>query len=289
MLSLGKRISYFFLMVFGLALLASCGDDESFVPMARNDDGSALSSREARSSSSDRSSSSKKSSSSAWSSSSFSQIVWAKFTLESKEELFNPEIEYGTLIDERDGKEYRTVEVNGKVWMAENLNFADSAMFPLLEGGSLCYADDAENCRLFGRLYNRRAAMNDTLCDFNKNCFFNDTLIQGICPDGWHIPWFREALEIVLAHDQTAMDLMSAKGWHETFMGRDTYGLSIAGAGEYQSYYSGLGLMTRIWVYEAKQQESQIYIGGQSDYSTISTSIFDDPIFASVRCIKDYR
>ena len=43
MLSLGKRISCFFLMVFGLALLASCGDDESFVPMARNDDGSALS------------------------------------------------------------------------------------------------------------------------------------------------------------------------------------------------------------------------------------------------------
>ena len=33
-----------------------------------------------------------------------------------KEYYFNPKIEYGTLVDDRDGATYRTVKVNGYTW-----------------------------------------------------------------------------------------------------------------------------------------------------------------------------
>jgi len=82
---------------------------------------------------------------------------------DTKDDIFNPNIEYGTMTDPRDGKTYRTVEVLGQIWMAENLNFADSANFPLLKGNTFCYEDDEEKCNILGRLYKRQAAMYTTM------------------------------------------------------------------------------------------------------------------------------
>ena len=47
-----------------------------------------------------------------------------------------PEIEYGTLIDERDGRRYKTLQVGGQVWMAENLNYADERADNYLVGNN---------------------------------------------------------------------------------------------------------------------------------------------------------
>jgi len=67
----------------------------------------------------------------------------------------------GTFTDPRDGRNYQTVNINGTVWMARNLNFE--------MGSSACYNNVSGDCGLDGRLYNWDDAMS-------------------ACPSGWRLP-----------------------------------------------------------------------------------------------------
>lgn len=106
-----------------------------------------------------------------------------------KDVYFNPDVEYGTLTDPRDQKSYRTVTIGTQLWMAENLNYADSVKTPNLEGNSWCYMDNPENCEKAGRYYSFLAAM-DLDASFADNSIEMPLgeATQGICPDGWHVP-----------------------------------------------------------------------------------------------------
>ena len=131
-------------------------------------------------SSSSVSSSSYSSSSSAQSSSSIKRF------LKTKGEQFNPNVIYGTMIDPRDGKSYRTVEINGQTWMAENLNFAGNEV-----GKSSCYGNDDDLCEIYGRLYSREAALNSNTCSPNATCNLGSAVQAGVRPEGWVLygPW----------------------------------------------------------------------------------------------------
>jgi|GEM_PF-3552808 len=73
-------------------------------------------------------------------------------------------------IDERDGQEYRVVRLkDGKVWMAENLNYDAS--------DSWCYNDGPANCIEYGRLYTWSSALE-------------------ACPSGWYLPTDEEWREM---------------------------------------------------------------------------------------------
>ncbi len=69
---------------------------------------------------------------------------------------------YGEITDPRDGTTYKTVEIDGSLWIAENMRFE-------ITPGSYVYDNDESNLQMLGRLYTWEKA---TLA----------------CPEGWHLP-----------------------------------------------------------------------------------------------------
>lgn len=166
-----------------------------------------------------------------------------------KEAYFNPNITYGSMTDERDGKVYRTVQIGDQIWMAENLNYADSVKTPSLLERSWCYDNKTENCDVAGRLYTWAAAIdsvalydngNGVNCGEGVNCTMPKK-VRGICPSGWHLPRFAGGdddeflILYIAAGEKTAgKALKSQIGWEyvgNEYIGTDTLGFSGIPAG----------------------------------------------------------
>jgi uncharacterized protein (TIGR02145 family) len=108
--------------------------------------------------------------------------------------------------DARDGNVYRTVTIGNQVWMAENLKYLPGVVGP--EAGSVttpyyyvnnysgAIVSDAKalsNYNTYGVLYNWPAAINGGLSSAE-----NPSGVQGVCPDGWHLPSNAEWQELLL-------------------------------------------------------------------------------------------
>jgi uncharacterized protein (TIGR02145 family) len=128
--------------------------------------------------------------------------------------VFNPDLSYGTVKD-IDGNSYRTIQIGEQVWMAENLrttHFPDGSAIQLLTAlddpvhgiesvwstigpGTKAYCwqwDDITNASTYGALYTWDAAMNGA--DSSSS---SPSGIQGVCPDGWHLPSDSEWTEMI--------------------------------------------------------------------------------------------
>lgn len=101
-------------------------------------------------------------------------------------------------------KTYKTTEINGRVWMAENMNYGTykKNIANLLQTGfeKFCYDNDEANCDKLGGLYQWHTVMGMDKACFQQRCTDIDdsvTTYQGICPMGWHVPLFSEYSELV--------------------------------------------------------------------------------------------
>jgi uncharacterized protein (TIGR02145 family) len=87
------------------------------------------------------------------------------------------------LIDTRDGQSYATVQLGDQCWMAESLNYGTMIMGnqAMTDNGiaeKYCYNNDEANCTIYGALYQWNEMMQYTTTPG----------LQGICPEGWHVP-----------------------------------------------------------------------------------------------------
>lgn len=82
----------------------------------------------------------------------------------------------GVFVDTRDNQQYGWVEIDDQVWMSENLRYE-----PIDE--TYCPGSVAQNCQTHGRLYTWWVAM-----DSASTSSAIPSGVQGICPDGWHLP-----------------------------------------------------------------------------------------------------
>ena len=229
-----------------------------------------------------------------------------EFPLESytKDSFKNPDIEYQTMTDERDGHVYRIVTVgtgdSAMTWMAENLNFSenttDSALAINLKSQTSCPVGKAERCDILGRLYTWTAAMNisegykDSIPSAKKIVPIRNH--QGVCPAGWHVPTMDEYLSLYhrveekLGLSKQGLALKSKAGWDDSLSAdNDIFGLSFVPGyasewGEFMGYawladvdYARSNSTTRI-VFETNVNYT-FFNGGPAEWD------------AYVRCVKN--
>ncbi len=101
-------------------------------------------------------------------------------------------------VTDYDGNTYKVVKIGNQCWMAENLatkHYADGTPIPHITDNTTwhnqsetdkawCYpSNSSSNGDTYGALYTWAAAMNE---ESSSNS--NPSGVQGICPDGWHLP-----------------------------------------------------------------------------------------------------
>ena len=227
-----------------------------------------------------------------------------------KDARLNPKIKYDSMVDPRDKQVYKVVKIDvpdanySQVWMAENLNYADSVKTPSLKGGNWCYNNDEKNCKVSGRYYSWAAAIdsvalandskNPLNCGYGKTCGINRG-VQGICPDGWHLPTLHEwgLLSVALGNAGVAGDSLKAlTGWDYAGTadnnGVDAYGFAALPTGRMVSTSSWSNVGSNVYYWSS--EEDGTYEAQYSNINNIYTKFYlfqgSKKYGQSVRCIK---
>jgi uncharacterized protein (TIGR02145 family) len=202
---------------------------------------------------------------------------------------------YGTntVTDCRDGQTYKTVTIGTQTWMADNLNYADSAAMPNLKGNSWCYNNRADSCAKYGRLYTWTAAMNiaSSYQSVSASAVIA-TLQQGACPAGWHIPTSAEWTTLVnyVGGSSTAgTKLKSTSGWYDSGNGTDAYGFSALPAGnrDYDGDFVYVGHYANFWSATEDATDYAYYRDLGYSYADMDTVNYGKDNAFSVRCVQD--
>lgn len=192
----------------------------------------------------------------------------------------------GTMVDERDGHEYKTIGIGSQMWMAENLNYVDSINYPSMLARNWCM-DDADSCAKYGRYYSWSAAVDSaywaekgTICGYvDRKCDLPNR-VKGICPEGWHFPNDTEWNDFLSWTTEKSNN--ESFGWEN-----DRFGFSALPAGRIEDgNFSGVGEVAYFW-----SNISHDGTGMMGSLSMISRardfSSSDKRNGLSVRCVKD--
>lgn len=137
-----------------------------------------------------------------------------------------PEPVYDTIVDERDGNEYRIVKIGEQWWMAENLKFE-------VEGAKAVYYgpySDRDSTELDGYAYDWATAMglDSSFLDLSAEVLEAlDSVHRGICPEGLHIPsgdeWqtLEDYVDLHNGSENVSTSLISHSGWKLSISGME--------------------------------------------------------------------
>ena len=224
--------------------------------------------------------------------------------------------------DNRDGTHYKAVRIGNQVWMAENLKYLPSVVGPAsgspviphyyvygYNGTVVADAKATSNYATYGVLYNWPAAMAGSSPSSD-----NPSGVQGICPEGWHLPshyeWWQlqdYLIENGYNYDGTytgnkiAKSLATSTGWTiSTYTGavgntdypakRNASGFSAlpGGARHTDNFFTSLGGYTGWWS-TGRNDMSGTYYQWTIEHISIALGKIDFSAAwgLSVRCVKD--
>ena len=192
------------------------------------------------------------------------------------------------LTDARDKQVYKTVKIGTQTWMAQNLNYADSASMANLAGNSWCYNNSADSCARYGRLYTWTGAMNIASSYQSASASAGINAVhQGACPVGWHVPTDAEWSTLATAvggSSSAGTMLKSASGWN----GTDDYGFSALPAGLRYSYGDFDYVRNDAFFWSATWRYADAASSGHLGFSaSMLTRDLGKSFAFSVRCVQD--
>jgi len=204
----------------------------------------------------------------------------------------------GTMTDSRDNTQYYTIQIGNQTWMAQNLKFVGNIPEGSESSSTVAYRynpDDFDGyVEEYGYLYNWLAAMNG-----ESSSDANPSGIQGICPEGWHLPSDAEWTQLtnylggtenagaMLAGQEAAEDQYWQGGTltYSTNFGKS--GFNALPAGSYTgTNYSSFGTGSSFW---SATENTSIYAYDRSfNYeSTNMDKNYNNKVNGfSVRCVK---
>lgn len=219
--------------------------------------------------------------------------------------------EYGTLVDSRNGRIYKTVKIGTQEWLTENVKYISRSESNL---------DDStfEPVKEYDKYYTWAKALGlDEECNKNK-CEIPEGKIQGVCPEGSHVPSANEFRELFRAigckqsyrtttlnykttsteiYYNSANKLKASSGWEGRFAGDDRYGFSALPTGRYPTYSGGIVNDAYAIYWTTSQTDSTsasevwMYGGTTDGLATMDdeSTIRSEPKKGElvVRCIKD--
>jgi len=214
-----------------------------------------------------------------------------------------------------EGNLYKTVRIGNQTWMAQNLKvskYADNIPIPNVkdnytwfnfseENKAYCWYDNVlDNGYTYGALYTWAAASNGS-----ESSDLNPSGVQGVCPDGWHLPSDSEwkELEIFLGMNPEDADKEEWRGtgvggkmkregtilWKSPNSGANNesgFDALPAGYRHGSAEFLDLGNTAMFWT-------STKYSYGwfrRLDYDTSAINRFSEGLYRgySVRCVKDH-
>lgn len=204
----------------------------------------------------------------------------------------------GELVYDGDFNEYQTVSVNGYCWTQGNMramHYADglSSIEKALVYKSGLHPDENANENLFGRLYSWYSAVNVPENSSETPTVGPDGFVQGICPNGWHIPAAEEMASLLSLPSE---DIRSTELWIAPNHNTNSTLFTSLPAGRFNAEnnrYEGLLSETSYWC----STNNAVSPGSTDKAETFLVSYFCDmpsmenvnPANAiSVRCVKNY-
>ena len=221
------------------------------------------------------------------------------------------------LVTDYDGNTYHTVQIGSQCWMKENLrttHYADGTAIPTTSYYSSTtgyyYQNPNINVVSYGLYYNWPAVMKGAA---SSNA--NPSGVQGVCPDGWHVPsdneWYQLANFVSSipryrcnnSSTNIGKVLASKTGWNSNsgtcYVGNNmtannaTY-FSAMPAGRRENNYSGVGSFANVGenslFFTTTEYDATYSIGRGLGYGSAqlgrSTYYYKNYGY-SVRCMKD--
>lgn len=184
------------------------------------------------------------------------KIVYVEKEVPAKEKAAPaPKKDPNVFTDERDGKQYKFIEVDGMTWMADNLNYESEE--------SYCYEGNADNCKNWGRLYTWKAA-------------------SEYCPDGWHLPNNEEWDKLIWAFggNDVAGKALKVGGTSE-------FEAMMAGYRDKKNFYGKVDSSAYFWSATEQNSTYASFRGMYKQYSNIGPYTYTKGDAFSVRCVKD--
>ncbi len=172
-----------------------------------------------------------------------------------KEEPKKIPVAENVFTDERDGQQYKYIEVEGLLWMARNLNYAAES--------SWCYENNDENCKKWGRLYTWDAAMKS-------------------CPEGWRLPNDEEWNSLISYYGG------SERAGHELKEGGSSgFNALKAGYRDKKGFFGKAGVSAYFWSATDEDEHYASFKGLYKGLANVGEYTYTKPSGFSVRCVKD--